>query len=53
MFGRRGYAMSFCIGVAKKGDEFGAHAWVECEGGSVVGSGAGFAKLLILSSVQS
>lgn len=53
MLARRGYPARLCIGVHKRGKEFGAHAWVECDGGATIGSGAGFSKILVLPGVPS
>jgi hypothetical protein len=53
MLRRRGHAASLCIGVTKEGGDFGAHAWVECEGVAVVGSRGAFTTLLVLPGAQS
>ncbi|MDD5036039.1 MAG: lasso peptide biosynthesis B2 protein [Methylococcaceae bacterium] len=53
MLNRQGYPANLCIGVAKENDEFGAHAWVECEGRAVIGSKAHFNTLLILPGATS
>lgn len=45
LLARQGYSATLCIGVAKRDEAFGAHAWVECDGRSVVGSKAHFATL--------
>jgi hypothetical protein len=53
MLARRGYPTTLCIGVSKRGDDLSAHAWVECGGDAVVGSGAGFSKILALPGAPS
>lgn len=53
MMSRRGYPAKICIGVAKRENKFGAHAWVECDGAAVLGSGAGFSRILVLPGAHS
>jgi hypothetical protein len=38
MLARRGYVSQLCLGAAREGGEFKAHAWVECEGQIVIGA---------------
>ncbi|MGB5086228.1 MAG: lasso peptide biosynthesis B2 protein [Methylocystis silviterrae] len=45
---RYGHRATLCIGVAKSEGEFGAHAWVECDGPVVIGWKGHFSKLFIL-----
>ncbi len=45
---RYGHRANLCIGVAKSGGEFDAHAWVECDGPVVIGWKGHFSTLLIL-----
>lgn len=52
MLNRRGHAARLCIGVSKHGEEFGAHAWVECGGAAVVGSGTGFSRIVTLPGAR-
>ncbi len=53
MLSRYGHRASLCIGVAKAGGAFGAHAWVECEGPVVIGVKGQFTTLLILPGAVS
>ena len=52
MLGRRGYPSSLCLGVAKPDGAFAAHAWIECECGTVIGSAAGFSKVFVVPEVR-
>lgn len=52
LMSRHGYPANLCIGVTKDEGEFGAHAWVECEGKPIIGSKAHFNTLLILEGAE-
>jgi Transglutaminase-like superfamily len=47
MLRRRGIASRLCLGVARKGGELAAHAWVEIDKDKIVGgaAAAGFTRL--------
>jgi len=52
LLARQGYAATLCIGVTKRDEAFGAHAWVECDGRAVVGVQAHFTPLCSLNLGQ-
>lgn len=54
MLRRRGIASRLCLGVARKGNELAAHAWVEIGGKKIVGGpeADGFTRLAVFGAAR-